>query len=135
MKKLLSILMVLVMVFALAACTSEDVANAKFQAYINAHGDELVESMEQSFASSSGLTCTSSIEAKDGGLVITLNINELDNVDEEIKNQMQEGFNSVQGSFDVLLDDLQEEVPEAKHLTLKICEKDGDLIAKIVAKD
>ena len=48
---------------------------------------------------------------------------------------MQEGFNSVQGSFDVLLDDLQEEVPEAKHLTLKICEKDGDLIAKIVAKD
>ena len=134
MKKVLSLLLVLVMVCSFAAC-GEDSDTAKIQAYIDASGQDLVDGMEEIFASSSGMTCKSSIKAEDSGIVITIKVNEIDGLTKDQKDLMQSQYDSVQSTFDGLLDEMQKEVPEVKHFTIKVCEKDGDLIAKIVAKD
>jgi hypothetical protein len=134
MKKVLSLILVLVMVCSFAAC-GEEADTAKLQAYIDASGQELVDGMEQAFAGASGMTCKSSIKAEDSGIVITLKIDDLDGLTQEQKDLMQAQYDSMQSTFDNLLDELQKDVPEAKHFTIKVCEKDGDLIAKIVAKD
>ena len=91
MKKVLSLLLVLVMVCSFAAC-GEDSDTAKIQAYIDASGQDLVDGMEESFAGASGMTCKSSIKAEDSGIVITIKINEIESAAETLVSRMgQEG--------------------------------------------
>lgn len=116
-----------------AAEAADDDVTAQLQSYIDMGGDDLLKVMEESFAGTSGMTCTSAIEAVDSGLLLTININELENVGEETKTLLQQTFGAMEGSFDPMLKELQEAVPGTKHLTLKICDKDGNELVTICA--
>ncbi len=131
MKRVLSIALVLIMCFALVACSES--ANDKVKEYIDENREEILDSMEESFAHSSGMTCTSSIKVVDAGFIVNININELDDVPEETKEQMQDAYDSLGNAFEGMLEDMQEELPELEYFTIKVCDKDGEVLATIGA--
>lgn len=131
MKRVLSIALVLIMCFALVACSES--ANDKVKEYIDENREEILDSMEESFAYSSGMTCTSSIKVVDAGFIVNININELDDVPEETKEQMQDAYDSLGNTFEGMLEDMQEELPELEYFTIKVCDKDGEVLATIGA--
>lgn len=131
MKRVLSIALVLIMCFALVACSES--ANDKVKEYIDENREEILDSMEESFAHSSGMTCTSSIKVVDAGFIVNININELDDVPEETKEQMQDAYDSLGNTFEGMLEDMQEELPELEYFTIKVCDKDGEVLATIGA--
>ncbi len=136
MKKLLALLLAIVMVFTLVACTGgveSDPAAEKIAQYVADNETELLSTMEESFATSSGMTCTSSIEAVGKGFVINININELDEVGDEYRTAMQGAYDAFGDTFDSLLVEMQEELPELEYYEIRVCEVDGDLIATIKA--
>lgn len=132
MKRLSALVLVVIMVFAMAACGSE--AEEKVAKFVEEQGDTFVSSMEMAFATSSGMTCTSSIKAKGTGFEVRININELEDVASEIKDQMQSAADSQGAAMKTALKELQKEVPELTYFKVYICEKDGDTLAVINAK-
>ena len=132
MKRILSVMLVAVMLLALISCGATD-PSAKIQSYIDANKSELLDAMEKSFAESSGMTCTSSVEVEGAGFIISININELNELDESVKTQMQTAYDSMDSTFEGMLSDLQEDVPEVEYFEIRVCEVDGDLIATIHA--
>ena len=132
MKRVIASILVVMMMFSFGACSSGTSENSKeVEAYVAEHKTELLSSMETSFASSSGMTCTSSIEVKGAGFIISVNINELDNLDDSIKEQMQSAYDSMQSAFDGMLEEMQQELPELEYFEIIVCEKDGDEISTI----
>ena len=130
MKKILAVMLAVSMLFALCACNS----GSAVEKYVEENKSTIISAMETSFASTSGMSCTSDIEVIDNGFVVSININELDNVDNMVKLQMQSAYDSMSASFDSMLDEMQTEVPELAYFKIRICEVDGDLIAEINAK-
>ena len=108
-------------------------SNQKIVNYINLNKADLLEGFESSFASSSGMTCTSDVEVIGMGFVITININELENVDSSTKAQLQSTYDSMSSTFEPLLDQMQTELPELEYFEIDVCDKNGDLLATIVA--
>ena len=163
LKKFISFSLVIVMMLSLIACGKKDAekpagtqagenvtpsipvattpvtpdtgANSKIQAYIDQNGASIVSAMEQGFVSSSGMTCKSAIEAKGDGVVIKFNVNELDNVPQENKNAVQATLDASKSALALSLKEIQQEVPEIKSLEIYLCEKDGDLIAKVTVDE
>ena len=161
LKKFISFSLVIVMMLSLIACGKKDEsadtkatesatpsvpvattpvtpdtgANSKIQAYIDQNGASIVSAMEQGFVSSSGMTCKSTIEAKGDGVVIKFNVNELDNVPQENKNAVQTTLDASKSALALSLKEIQQEVPEIKSLEIYLCEKDGDLIAKVTVDE
>ena len=136
MIKLLAILLSVVMMFS--SGTGEKALSPEEQKvadYVEENEKELLDSMEEGFATSSGMTCTSSIKPEGRGFIIQLNINELEDVSGETRTVLQETYDGIQGTFDSLLADMQTELPELQYFQILVCEKDGDILAKIEAKD
>lgn len=141
MKKTLAILLALLMVFSLCACgASKDDSDSSsknskaVEKYVQENKEELLSAMETSFASSSGMTCTSSIEVEGDGFIISININELEDVEDSVKQQLQDTYDQMSAYFNTALEEMQKEVPELKYYKVRVCEKDGDLLALIHAK-
>lgn len=101
------------------------------QEYVDAFGQELVASMEESFATSSGMTCESDIRAMGNGIEIALYINELDNLDQSQKDEIQQTYDTVAPQMTPALTAIQAEVPQVDYIYMFICEVDGDLIATL----
>ncbi len=135
MKKTLAILLAITMVFALVACTGngKSAAAEKVATFVEENKDVLLSTMEESFATSSGMTCTSSIKAEDCGFVIHININDFEDVSDEIKVAMQGAYDALDETFEKALDEMQTELPELEYFKILVCEKDGDEIATIHA--
>lgn len=137
MKKVLSLILVAVLCLSLVACGGKKQEssgpNAAVVEFVNENKSELLESMEESFATSSGMTCTSDIEVVGSGIVISININEFDNIPKETKDLMQEVYDAMSGTFEGMLSDLQKEIPEVTFMQINVCEKDGDVLATIKA--
>ena len=131
MKKIVSLMLCALMVFAVVACSSS--ASAKIEEYVESNKSELLSEMEKSFATSSGMTCTSDISVEGNGFIIRININELDNVDSAIKDQMQDAYDTMDSTFDLALTEMQKEIPELEYYEVVVCEKDGDELATIHA--
>lgn len=160
LKKILAFSLVIVMMISLIACSKKDDekpadtqgienvtpntptpvvpdsgANSKIKEYIDKNGASIISSMEEGFVKSSGMTCKSTIEAKGDGVVIKFNVNELDNVPQENKNAVQANLDVSKGTLAASLSLIQQEVPEIKSLEIYLCEKDGDLIAKVIVDE
>ena len=101
--------------------------------YVEEQGDTFLSAMESSFATSSGMTCESDMEVVGNGFVVTIKINELDELPEETKKAMQDAYDALDESFDESLEMMQTELPELEYYEVNVCEKDGDLIATIHA--
>lgn len=130
MKKLFAILLVAVMMLSLVACGGDE-PNPAIVKYMNENGADLIEGMEQSFATSSGMTCTSSYEVIGNGFAINVNINELEDLPDETKELMQKTYDAMSGAFGTLLPAIQAEIPELEYFDININEKDGDRVATI----
>ena len=109
--------------------------NPVIAAYIEENADVLLEAMEASFATSSGMTCTSDIWVEGNGFVIQININEFDNIDEETKNTLQEIYDGMNENFVSSLEQMQVDLPELEYFMVLVCEVDGDMLAYILAED
>lgn len=137
MRKVLSLILVAVLCLSLVACGGKKQEssgpNPAVVEYVNENKSVLLESMEESFATSSGMTCTSSIEVIGSGIVISININELEDVPEETREMMQDVYDAMNPVFKQALDELKKEVPEVTALKIRVCEKDGDEVAVIKA--
>ena len=152
MKKVIALVLVLTLSMALAACSlfpsnesstpkktftlpveTTDPAVAALNAWLKNNRDSLLSSMEESFATSSGMTCTSNIEVIGSGFVITLNINELDNIPQETKDQMQAIYDSMGESFDSMLAQMQLELSQITYFTIIVGDKNGDVLSTITA--
>ena len=153
MKKILALIFIVLMVMSFAACSKDNdnkggntatpdtavvttvpVQN-KVQEYVDTKGDELVASMEQAFASSSGMTCTSTIKAEGNGFIIDININELTGVTDEQKAQLQQAYDAMDEQFEENLKTMQEGLPELEYMTVNVRDKDGEFLAAVKAGD
>ena len=137
MKKIFALLLSLMLVFSLAACGGSDKAdadNSKIKEYVAEHKAELLSAMEQSFTAA-GMSCDTDIEVKGMGIVISVNIDGLDDVPAEQKAQMKEAYDSMSSVFESSLELMQKDLPELEYYQVDVCEEDGDLLASIVAGD
>ncbi|MBR6693931.1 MAG: hypothetical protein IKL62_03175 [Clostridia bacterium] len=151
MKKLLALILALVMCFALVACGSDDEEktddddndivdiggnnNNAVAEWVEENEDDMLAAMEQSFAGSSGMTCTSSIKVSGNGFTINININELTNVTADQKKQLQDTYDSMDSQFETLLDNAQLELPELEYINYNVCDKYGNVLAVIRTGD
>ena len=142
MKKLFALVLALIMCLSLFACGTDDKddkddkknkADSEIEEYMEDHGDELIDAMEEAFAKSSGMTCKSSYEVKGNELILEICINELEDVDDDIKKQMQDAYDGMQYVWDASLEEMQRELDELEKLTVRVCEKDGTLLAEVSA--
>ena len=106
---------------------------AILNAWLLLNKSTLQRSMEESFATSAGMTCTSNIELVGTGLVITININELENVPQATKDQLQATYDTMGAEFETMLQQLQAEIPQLTSLTIVVGDKNGDVLATITA--
>ena len=139
MKRIIAVALAILLVLSLAACgsTSGSAAtpaakNAKIATFVESNKQELLETMESSFAESAGMTCTSDIKVEGMGFVISININELDNIDDAAKEMLQQTYDAMSGTFDAALETMQQDLPELEYFEVQVCEQDGDLLATIV---
>ncbi len=160
MKKVLSLLLILVMVLSMAACGSKKNTEGKLpegtepqqttepsipetteaqltaiEKFVEENREELLSPMEESFATSSGMTCTSDVRAEGNGIIIDININELEGLGKAEKDLMQQSYNTASGIFGQMLVAYRQELPELEYMTINICEADGDVIATIHVDD
>jgi len=103
--------------------------------WVEENEDDMLAAMEQSFAGSSGMTCTSSIKVSGNGFTINININELTNVTADQKKQLQDTYDAMDGQFEALLDNAQRELPELEYINYNVCDKYGNVLAVIRTGD
>lgn len=133
MKRTLTFILALVMVFSLAACGGGSSADAKKVAdYISDNEDYLIKSFEGSITAS-GLTCKTKIAAEGTGFVINVRINELEDLDDETKDALQETYDGMKSTFESSLELMQKDLPEITYYTVQVCDKNGDLCATVTA--
>lgn len=134
MKKALSLILVLVMICSFAACGNKNNStpdkNPAIVEYMEKNGDQLLSAWESMFEAS-GMTCNSSWTVKGNGLIVDIRINELDDLDDEMKEQMEAGFSALESTFDGSLKDIQKDIPELEYFTMNFCEKDGDILGSV----
>ena len=67
------------------------------------------------------------------GFIISININELNDIDQNTKDQMQSTYDGMGDTFVGLLTALQQMVPSLEYYTILVNEVDGDNLATITA--
>lgn len=156
MKRIFAIVFAVLMIVSMTACGKENdkntdgsvatpdsavvttpdfMANDKVQTYVEENGEALVASVEKTFAESTGMTCTSTIKAVENGFIIDININELSEVTEEQKLQLQQYCDDAADGFEESLKLMQEELPELEYITLSLRDKDGVFLAAVNVGD
>lgn len=130
MKKIISLLLVAILCVALVACGGSD-QNPLIVSYVENNRDEMIAGFEEGFVTTSNMTCKTEIEVVGNGIVISININELNDLSSEQKAAMQAGYDMMDQQFGVLLLEMKQEIPGLEYFTFNFCEADGDLMATV----
>lgn len=122
MKKLVLVFVAFVMILGLVACnqTPED--------RVADYADDAQEKLEEMFGDS-GIEID--VETEGCGIIVDLKITALNNITSSKKKELQNYYDSMSGTFESLLEDMQDEVPELEYMVFNVCESDGDLAAKV----
>ena len=96
--------------------------------YVALKGTTIISMFESGFTSS-GMSCTSTIEAVDTGIVLKICINDLVDIPEEQKTMLQNTFDQSAAALSGNFAPIQAEIPELTYVKFDFCEKDGDLLA------
>jgi len=146
-RRILSLLLVLALCLSLAACAKTEKADTKFESrngakpnpelleFVETAREELLIDFEAQVELDSDLTFASSLEVVGDGFVITIRINELDDLTDNLKQQLQEAYDALMDSFEAFLKELQDEIPVLEYFLIYICECDGDGIAVVETGD
>lgn len=149
MKKLLTVTLVLSLLLSLSGCcctafftpneeeepvsVAPQADNTEIVAFVETYKDDLIAEMNATFSDSSGLTCSSDVWVEGMGIVIGININELDDLDTLTKTFYKTAFSALQSVFDESLAEIQTVLPQVEYLEIRVGEADGDLICDIIA--
>lgn len=139
MKKVLSLIIALVLCLSFVACgevgeePQEPKNNPVIEAYIAKNKEALLSSMEASFATSAGMTCKSDVEVDGDGFIITIKIDQLENVEDSVKEQLQTAYDGMSATFEQSLKTMQTELKELEYYQVNVCDKNGDVLATITA--
>ncbi len=104
----------------------------KVASYISLHEQELIDTFESAFTGS-GMTCSTTLETEGTGFILTVKINELENLTADQKATLQSTYDAAAATFEASLTTMQMDLPELTYFKVLVCEKDGDLIATISA--
>ena len=108
---------------------------AAVAAWVEENRDEYVENFNTAFAGSSGLTCKTTMEANGCDIIVTVCINEWDDLTDEQKDTLQASYDALGDGFLAELKLMQKEEPAIDSLTYLICECDGDVAATIYVEN
>lgn len=99
--------------------------------FVNGEGGQMF--MEEFMVGfeSSGLTCTANIEAMGTGFVITICINELDDVSEEDKAAMQASYDEMAPLMGDAMEAMKAELEGLTYFCVNVCDVDGDFLASL----
>lgn len=131
MKKVIVLVLVALMLCGLAACTQSNAE--KVAEFVEENRDELISSVNAGLTEM-GMPCTTEVVAQDGGIVLTVKFNDVDDVSGVAKYGFQEALNASKSTFQESLTTMREELPFLVFYTVKYCEQDGDLIAKLTVQ-
>lgn len=131
MKKLLVFVLAIVCCLSLVACGSSSDAD-KVADYVEDNREELEEQLTSEIAAI-GMGIEADFYADGTKIVVDLKFDDLVDVTDEVKAQMQTTFDSMQAQFDAILDEMQKDMPEVSGLVYNVLEKDGDFVAKVEA--
>ena len=144
MSRILCVVLAFAMVLAFAACgkkeaanndtVNNDTVNNEVADFVKENKAALVESFETNFEESSGLDADCSVSAKGNSIAFKVCLEDVDDIPEEAKAQMQEGFDAIQDEFASEFEDVKEELGSVESIIIDVCEEDGDLLASIEAK-
>ena len=109
-------------------------ASAAVAEFVETNREALIATMEAAFASDASMTCAVTVASEGTALVINININELEDVSDEVKAQMQEAYDSINEVFVEALKMFQTEAPELTAMQVNVCDKNGDVLAVILAE-
>ena len=110
------------------------VDNSKIVSFVNANKAALINEFETNFTEGSdGLTCEADIKVVGMGYVITVRINEIDNMSSTQKKALQDTYDQMDADFEASLQLMQTEVPELEYYQVIVCDKDGDQLAVVTA--
>lgn len=110
------------------------VSNSKaVKEYVEENKETLVSGINEGFASTSSMTCTSDVVAEGNGIIIYIYIDDVSNVDDATKAQMQKTYDDMASIYEALLATMQKELPELESLEYVICDETGDVLASIHA--
>lgn len=148
MKRITSFILSLLMIFAastvLFGCKDDKTPAAETVAattagtesavekFVRENESALLDKFEESFATGSGYTCQSTIEAIGNGFVVDITVNEFDNIDDETKKLIQDTYDSMGSAFHPTLAQMQKTIPEIEYFKINIFEKSGGRIATIL---
>lgn len=129
MKKFVAILLAVVLVLGLVACSKE----AKVEKFVKEYGQEFSDGVAQGF-SSSGMSCKATMEAKGDGVVVKICVDQFDDIDASTKAIAQANLNNTVSSLQPSLKAIQEKESAVQFMEVQLCEADGDLIAKVTVR-
>ncbi len=106
--------------------------NSAIEDYINENKASLIAEMEQGLAAS-GLSCKTDIEAEGAGFKVYIYINELENVDDQTKANLQEVYDTMSDTYELLLKNMQKQIDGLEYFQYILCDRYGDELAVITA--
>lgn len=127
MKKVISIVLLAVLCFALTACFTPSV-----ESYVEKNRDELIETFNSSF-SSSGYSCETELRAEGNGMIFDVKVDALNDLTQEQKDLLQETYDGMSSTFDSSFEQMKEGLPSLEYVVWNVCEADGDIAAVIEA--
>lgn len=140
MKKALSIVMVLLMIFAFAACGSDDKSDSnsgggqtEVEKYFAGQEDTIAEGIESGLEAQFG-ECEAIVKVKGNGLTVDCKIMKLSNVDEDIKAQMQEKADQMESMLDNSVAQIRNELEDFEYYTVNICDASGNVLASATGR-
>ncbi len=136
-KRIGALVLIIILVFSFSACSNvkEQITDltekqTELEKYVEEHGNEFIDNFKQGFETS-GINCEATVEANGNILVMSVNITELNDVPEDVKEIIQASLDESKSTLAPSFAEIKKTVPSLESVNVNFNEEDGDPIAKI----